>query len=181
MRSRTFKIEIQRFSCFFCLIVADLLKGKWDGKYIYARTRNWCNRKVTVQELKIQILVGIHVQCLLAPQLLPFGTALLSLLLETPSEMRFIELQGHGVCRNNKKESMGGHYASNKKRQPSLINCSFMLVFKQFKWSFIAGGKNKLALLISIDFQNTYDSSYSILIYISFSPSELKLGLYYSH
>jgi len=29
--------------------VADLLKGKWDGKYIYARTRNWCNRKVTVQ------------------------------------------------------------------------------------------------------------------------------------
>jgi len=67
MRSRTFKIEIQRFSCFFCLIVADLLKGKWDGKYIYARTRNWCNRKVTVQELKIQILVGIHVQCLLAP------------------------------------------------------------------------------------------------------------------
>ncbi|KAJ6872018.1 hypothetical protein NC651_031193 [Populus alba x Populus x berolinensis] len=28
-------------------IVSDLLKGKWDGKYIYARARNWCNKKVT--------------------------------------------------------------------------------------------------------------------------------------
>ncbi|KAJ6872591.1 hypothetical protein NC651_031650 [Populus alba x Populus x berolinensis] len=26
-------------------IVADLLKGKWDGKYIYARARNCCNKK----------------------------------------------------------------------------------------------------------------------------------------
>ncbi|KAJ6953340.1 hypothetical protein NC652_005135 [Populus alba x Populus x berolinensis] len=26
-------------------IVSDLLKGKRDGKYIYARARNWCNKK----------------------------------------------------------------------------------------------------------------------------------------
>ncbi|KAJ6953488.1 hypothetical protein NC652_005259 [Populus alba x Populus x berolinensis] len=26
-------------------IVADLLKGKWDGKYIYARAGNCCNKK----------------------------------------------------------------------------------------------------------------------------------------
>ncbi|KAJ6871536.1 hypothetical protein NC652_037017 [Populus alba x Populus x berolinensis] len=26
-------------------IVADLLKGKWDGKYIYVRARNCCNKK----------------------------------------------------------------------------------------------------------------------------------------
>ncbi|KAJ6964214.1 hypothetical protein NC652_002481 [Populus alba x Populus x berolinensis] len=26
-------------------IVADLLKGKWDDKYIYARAGNCCNKK----------------------------------------------------------------------------------------------------------------------------------------
>ena len=33
MRSWTLKIEIQFF--FFVEIVTDLLKRKWDGKYIY--------------------------------------------------------------------------------------------------------------------------------------------------
>ncbi|KAJ6891267.1 hypothetical protein NC651_024688 [Populus alba x Populus x berolinensis] len=42
-------------------IVADLLKGKWDGKYIYARAGNCCNKKVTEEcQLAWKISIFSH-------------------------------------------------------------------------------------------------------------------------